>query len=93
MGGRGRSFQIGFGIFVGWGAWVGGRAGGRVIAKTAFASMQGVFRKKNNQAERVSDASGYKYQDRNGQWRNDTVKDITGLALRAWCEHKGVEYV
>ena len=74
MGGRGRSFQIGFGIFVGWGAWVG-------------------FEKNNNQAERVSDASGHKYQDRHGEWRNDTVKDMTGLALIAWCKHKGVEYV
>ena len=53
----------------------------------------GGFRKNNNQAERVSDEAGHKYQDRHGEWRNDTVKDMTGLALIAWCKHKGVEYV
>ena len=36
--------------------------------------------------------ANHKYKDRNGQWRCDTVKDITGLALRAWCAEKSVQY-
>ena len=34
--------EVGFGIFVGWGAWVSGRVGGW-ITKTAFASTQGLY--------------------------------------------------
>ena len=71
---------------------------GRVgwIAKSAFASTQGWYfwcRNRNTtEAERVSDLAGNRYLDRHGNWRNDTVKDITGLALRRRCEVKGVQY-
>ena len=73
------------------GGWPGGWAGDSQNCLCINAGR--VSKKKNNQAERVSDASGHKYQDRHGEWRNDTVKDMTGLALIAWCKHKGVEYV
>ena len=44
------------------------------------------------QAEYVSDAAGYPYNDRFGNKRNDTPRDLTGLALRAWCAEKGIQY-
>ena len=73
------------------GGWPGGWAGG-VDSQNCLCINAGRVPKKNNQAERVSDLAGNKYQDRNGNWRNDEVKDITGLALRRWCVHKGIEY-
>ena len=66
------------------------------ITKIAFASTQGLYfwcRICNNtQAERVSLASGFRFKDRNGTWQNDEPKDITGLALRGWCDEVGVTY-
>ena len=44
------------------------------------------------QAEYVSDAAGYPYNDRFGNKRNDTPRDLTGLTLRAWCADKGIQY-
>ena len=44
------------------------------------------------QAEYVSDAAGYPYNDRFGNKRNDTPRDLAGLTLRAWCADKGIQY-
>ena len=74
-------------------AWEGGGDPSRSDSESSWGGERGWVSKNNNQAERVSDEAGHKYQDRHGEWRNDTVKDMTGLALIAWCKHKGVEYV
>ena len=43
-------------------------------------------------AEQASDATGFAFKDRQGQWRNQRQQDLTGLALRRWCESMGIEY-
>ena len=40
-------------------------------------------------AEALSEASGNPYKNRQGVWCNNGVKDLTGLALKQWCEEKG----
>ena len=44
------------------------------------------------QAESESDKAGFYYKDRHGNERNNDPKDLTGLALRGWCEDKGLTY-
>ena len=45
-----------------------------------------------DEAERLSDAAGFKYMDRNGVWRNVGVHDFIGIVLRRWCEEVGITY-
>ncbi len=44
-------------------------------------------------ARDLSEASGAPYKDRDGTWRNlKGDVSMTGIALRHWCERKGVRF-
>jgi hypothetical protein len=45
-----------------------------------------------NIAEWLSYESGHAFKDRCGVWRLNEPRDMVGLALRCWCEQKGVAY-